>query len=145
MKHKDENDVKVEIFNSLPDVAGDIRITVFMNEQGFMQEFDALDDVCTHLVMFDDSLAVATYRIWLDADGYHIGRLAVIKAYRGQGLGRKMLQHAESHIRTLGGDTVSLHAQCRATAFYQMCGYAPYGDIDYDEGVEHVHMKKHLS
>lgn len=138
--------MKVEIFNSLPDAAKDIRITVFMKEQGFVQEFDALDDVCVHLVMFDGSLAVATCRLWMEADCcWHVGRLAVIKAYRGQGLGREMLQHAEAQIRALGGRAVSLHAQCRAKYFYQSCGYEPYGDVDYDEGVEHIHMKKHLS
>ena len=137
--------MRVEFFNSLPEAAKDIRITVFMKEQGFVQEFDALDDVCVHLVMFDGSLAVATCRIWKSEDGYCIGRLAVIKSYRGQGLGQSMLLFAEAHIRALGGRTVSLHAQCRVTSFYQRCGYEPYGDVDYDEGVEHVHMKKHLS
>ena len=39
---------------------------------------------------------------------------------------------------------ISLHAQCRAEAFYQKCGYTPYGEIDYDEGVAHIHMRKEL-
>ena len=137
--------MSVEIFDFLPAQAKQIRITVFMDEQGFVEEFDALDEICTHLVMFDRDIPVATCRTWLAKDGWHVGRLAVIKAYRGSGLGQDMLEHAERYVRELGGNSISLHAQCRAEAFYRKCGYEPYGEIDYDEGVPHVHMKKHLN
>ncbi len=136
--------MRVEYFNFLPRQAKQIRIAVFMDEQGFTDEFDALDEICTHLVMFDRDIPVATCRTWLAEDGWHVGRLAVIKYYRGRGLGQEMLVHAEKYIRNLGGDSISLHAQCRAEAFYRMCGYTPYGETDYDEGVPHVHMRKIL-
>ena len=137
--------MRVEYFDALPQEAKQIRIAVFMDEQGFRNEFDALDEICTHLVMFDGDVPVATCRIWLADDSRHVGRLAVIKPYRGRGLGQEMLQHAEAYVRALGGDSISLHAQCRAEAFYRKCGYSPYGEIDDDEGVEHVHMKKNLT
>ena len=137
--------MNVEIFDFLPAQAKQIRIAVFMDEQGFTEEFDALDEVCTHLVMFDRDIPVATCRTWLADDGWHVGRLAVIKAYRGSGLGQDMLEHAERYVRELGGNSISLHAQCRAEAFYRKCGYIAYGENDYDEGVEHVHMRKVLN
>lgn len=137
--------MRVEYFHFLPKQARQIRISVFMDEQGFTEEFDALDEICTHLVMFDRDVPVATCRIWLAEDGWHVGRLAVIKFYRGRGLGQDMLMYAERHVRGLGGASISLHAQCRAEAFYRKCGYVPYGEIDYDEGVEHVHMRKILN
>lgn len=136
--------MRIEIYDALPDQAKQIRIAVFMQEQGFTEEFDIIDEVATHFVLFDGPIPVATCRIWLDGDGYHVGRIAVIKEYRGRGIGGKILMAAEQHVRTLGGADISLHAQCRAEAFYQKCGYTPYGEIDYDEGVEHMHMKKHL-
>ena len=137
--------MRVEYFSFLPKQARQIRISVFMDEQGFTEEFDALDEICTHLVMFDRDIPVATCRIWLARDGWHMGRLAVIKFYRGRGLGQEMLERAERHVCGLGGASISLHAQCRAEAFYRKCGYIPYGEIDYDEGVEHVHMRKILN
>lgn len=134
----------IKSYASLPDSAIRIREAVFMQEQGFADEFDALDEVATHLVAFDGDTPVATCRIWLAKDGYHVGRLAVMKEMRGTGLGRLMLAEAEKHVLALGGCSVSLHAQCRAEQFYRKCGYTPYGEIDYDEGVEHVHMRKIL-
>lgn len=134
--------MRTETFYALPKAAKQIRVTVFMQEQGFTEEFDALDGIATHLVLFDEQEPVATCRIWLDEDGYHVGRLAVVKEKRGTGLGALMLAAAETHVRALGGHSISLHAQCRAEQFYRKCGYTPYGEIDYDEGVEHVHMRK---
>ena len=134
--------MRVEIFTTLPDAAKRIRVAVFMQEQGFCDEFDALDEQCVHLVAFDGDLPTATCRVWLAEDGWHVGRLAVMREYRGKGIGGLMLQHAEVHARSLGGGSISLHAQCRAEAFYRKYGYTPYGGIDYEEGVEHVHMRK---
>jgi predicted GNAT family N-acyltransferase len=134
--------MRVENFNTLPEAAKRIRVAVFMQEQGFTGEFDALDELCVHFVAFDSDLPTATCRVWLAEDGWHVGRLAVMREHRGKGLGGLMLQHAEAHVRSLGGGSLSLHAQCRAEQFYRKCGYAPYGEMDYDEGVEHVHMRK---
>ena len=137
--------MRTEIFHSLPEKARDIRICVFMEEQGFKQEFDALDEVCVHLVAFDDDTPVATCRIWEQDEVWHVGRLAVIKSHRKKGLGAQMLAAAEKYVRTLGGKTISLHAQRRAESFYRKSGYIPFGETDYDEGVEHVHMQKDLT
>lgn len=136
--------MRVEKFTFLPDQAKRVRIAVFMQEQGFLDEFDDLDEIATHFVAFDGEDAVATCRTWLSDDGYHLGRLAVLKSHRGQGLGAQMLHEAEVYVRNIGGDSISLHAQCRAEAFYRKSGYSPYGEIDYDEGVEHIHMRKIL-
>ena len=134
--------MKVEVFDYLPESAKYIREVVFMQEQGFTEEFDALDGVATHLVAFDGDAPAAVCRVWLAEDGWHVGRLAVIKEKRSTGLGSLMLAEAEKHVHALGGCSISLHAQCRAEQFYRKCGYTPYGGIDYDEGVEHVHMRK---
>ena len=134
--------MKVEVFDYLPEFAKYIREVVFMQEQGFTEEFDALDGIATHLVAFDGDAPAAVCRVWLAEDGWHVGRLAVLKEKRGTGLGSLMLAEAEKHVHKLGGCSISLHAQCRAEQFYRKCGYAPYGEIDYDEGVEHVHMRK---
>ncbi len=137
--------MKVRFFDSLPDAARQIRVTVFMNEQGFTDEFDAKDKIAMHAVMFDGEMPVATCRFWQGDDGWHVGRLAVIQAFRGRGLGQAMLDVSEAHVRSVGGHSVTLHAQVRAKEFYEKCGYRAFGEVDYDEGVEHVYMKKDLN
>ena len=48
-------------YDFLPPEALEIRIKVFVDEQGFCDEFDATDAVATHLVLFDGDSAVDTY------------------------------------------------------------------------------------
>ena len=46
-----------------------IRIQVFVEEQGFVQEIDGLDDEAWHLVIYDGAAPVATARAFLDDAG----------------------------------------------------------------------------
>lgn len=50
--------MNTKIFTSLPQDAKDIRIEVFMNEQGFENEFDEIDTISHHIVAFDGSSTV---------------------------------------------------------------------------------------
>ena len=86
--------MEIKVFSSLPKDALDLRITVFVDEQGFVDEVDEADDFATHLVMYDDEKAVATCRFFLkeDKETYMFGRLCVLKEYRGKSFGREMLK-----------------------------------------------------
>lgn len=42
-----------KIFTTLPQEAKNIRIEVFMKEQGFENEFDDIDTISHHIVVFD--------------------------------------------------------------------------------------------
>lgn len=134
----------IKKYNILPDEAKYIRETVFIKEQGFKDEFDSIDDNCIHLVMFDDDHPVATCRVFFDENkgSYILGRLAVLPQYRGRNLGADMVHDAQDVIESMGGSSLMLHAQCRAKSFYEKQGYAPFGDVDYDEDCPHIWMKK---
>ena len=78
------------IYEGIPKQAKEIRQKVFVDEQGFQNEFDDIDEAATHIVMFDeDKIPIATCRIFWDAkmNTHILGRLAVIKEYRGKNLG----------------------------------------------------------
>ena len=51
-----------KIYDQLPQEAKKIRIKVFMEEQGFKNEFDDIDEVCKHLVVFDQKKEIGTCR-----------------------------------------------------------------------------------
>ena len=55
-------------YDTLPQCAKDIRINVFINEQGFKEEFDELDGISNHLVTFDGDKPCATVRFYLYMD-----------------------------------------------------------------------------
>lgn len=138
--------MKFKIYNFLSDDAKIIRKQVFMEEQGFKNEFDDIDNISFHIVMYDENRPVATCRVYEDIlkNEYILGRLSVVKEYRGMSLGAKMIGEAERIVKEEGGTSIRLHAQCRVTPFYGQQGYKEYGVIEDDEGCPHIWMKKQL-
>ncbi len=134
----------IKTFDYLPDDAKYIREEVFMREQGFENEFDEIDGIAVHIVVYDDDAPVAVCRVFAENGEYFLGRVAILKEYRGKGLGALLLSEADKKVRELGGKSISAHSQCRAKGFYAASGYAEVGEIDYDEGCPHIMMKKYL-
>lgn len=142
--HKGQ-DMETKIFDEiLPDEAKDIRIKVFVKEQGFREEFDKTDDIATHIVMYDNDQAIATCRFYKRENDYLLGRIAVIKEYRGKHIGAKLIQSAENEIAKRGGKIIAIHSQLRAKDFYLKQGYKGNGESDFDEGCPHIWVYKNL-
>ncbi|MDE6472510.1 MAG: GNAT family N-acetyltransferase [Clostridia bacterium] len=137
--------MECKTFDYLPQEARNIRVEVFVKEQGFEYEFDSFDEKATHIIIFDNNKAVATCR-YFNQDGYYlIGRIAVIKEYRGLGLGAKLLEFAKLQIDKLGGKEIRIHAQKRVEGFYIKQGYEAFGETDFDEGCEHVWLRRSIN
>ena len=139
--------MKLKIFTSLPEAAKEIREKVFIGEQGFSVEFDDKDEEAVHLVAFDEKGApIATCRIFSEGerDCYVLGRLAVVKEYRGKKLGSVMLCEAERYVKERGGKCIVLHAQQRVAEFYKKSGFEEFGEVEYEEYCPHIRMKKYV-
>ena len=124
--------LKYKFFDYLPQEAKDIRTEVFVNEQKFENEFDDIDDIAYHLIIWEGEKAIANARLYREKDeknSYIIGRLAVLKEYRKCHIGTKLMNLLEEKVKALSGEKISLSAQCRARAFYESLGYKESGDI----------------
>ena len=95
-------------YDTLPQCAKDIRINVFIKEQGFQEEFDELDGISNHLVTFDGDKPCATVRFYEQDGIYYIGRLAVLKEYRSKHLGAKIVNEAEKIIKEKCGREIKI-------------------------------------
>ncbi len=142
-----EGIMTIKEYRYLTDEAKKIRFEVFIKEQGFTQELDEIDQRAIHLVMFDQKEAISTCRIYYNnvQDSYAVGRLAVLKQWRGKSIGARLLNAAEECIRRKGGKSIILSAQLSVFAFYEKQGYSKQGEVYYDEDCPHVWMKKLLS
>ncbi|MEE1187155.1 MAG: GNAT family N-acetyltransferase [Acutalibacteraceae bacterium] len=137
--------MKIITTNSLDDNAIFIRQKVFVEEQGFFDEFDDNDKKATHFIAFDDNgNAVGTCRVFKCDDGYMFGRLAVLKEYRKNKIGSHLMSEVEKFVLKNNGKFIKLHSQIRAVEFYKKVGYTPYGEIEPEEGYPHIWMKKML-
>ncbi len=137
--------MEIKVFDKIPNEARFIRETVFLDEQGFEKEYDENDNIAKHIVIYDESTAVATCRVYWDSEVncHHVGRIAVLKPYRGKGLGIKIVSEAEHLVKELGGKEVFISGQLRVAEFYKnKLGYTQYGDTYLEENVPHVALKK---
>ena len=136
--------VSLKIFAKRPEEAVTIHLTVFCDEQGFHNELDDIDDIATHLVVYWNDKPVGTCRVFLDPQNqrWTLGRLAILKAYRGKSLGSYLVEQAELYALKQGATSLWLHAQEQAIPFYEKCGYVPTGSFEPDEGCPHIWMTK---
>jgi len=122
-----------------------IRFAVFVHEQGVPPELeeDAQDAEALHLLALSpDGQAIGTGRL-LTADG-HIGRMAVHRDWRGQGVGSALLHTLLTEAGRAGLRTVFLNAQCTAEPFYRRFGFQPEGEVFDDAGIPHRRMVRML-
>ena len=122
-----------------------IREAVFMEEQGFHNEFDEIDETCWHLSLTVDGIPVGCARIFPDKDDlWHVGRVAILKDYRKLHLGNILMDAVAEKVAALGGRGMILSAQCQAAGFYLKNGYTVTSDIYMDEHCPHQDMMRLL-
>jgi predicted GNAT family N-acyltransferase len=128
------------------DAALALRYEVFCNEQGVSleEERDGRDGEALHLVVIDDGEVVGTCRLLLVGSEVKLGRMAVAASHRGRGLAAELLVEADVRSREVRAERIALAAQLTAQSLYERAGYAPYGDVFLDAGIEHVMMGKAL-
>jgi predicted GNAT family N-acyltransferase len=122
-----------------------IRELVFVREQGVPPalEMDDQDAHCDHALAFAaDGSAVATGRLLPDG---HIGRMAVLKEWRGRGAGALVLQALVDRARERGHASARLNAQAYATGFYRRYGFEISGPEFIEAGIAHAPMQRDLS
>jgi predicted GNAT family N-acyltransferase len=121
-----------------------VRRAVFIEEQAIPEdlEWDEFDAVCRHAIAEDASgSAVGCGRLLPDG---HIGRLAVLRDWRGRGVGAALLVHLMDLARSCGHARAILEAQTRAMPFYARHGFAAAGDEYLEAGIPHRTMTRTL-
>jgi predicted GNAT family N-acyltransferase len=114
-----------------------VRFDVFVVEQGVPEalEWDEADARSVHALAQDDAgRPIGCARLL--ADG-HVGRVAVLRAWRRRGVGTALLLRLTDAARTRGNDRVIVNAQVAAMPFYARYGFEATGDVFEEAGIDH--------
>ena len=125
-------------------VAGPIRFSIFVGEQNVPPgiELDDRDAECIHAVAYDvDGKAIGTGRLLPDGT---IGRMAVVKEWRRQGVGAEILEALVEEARKRGHASVVVSAQLQAAEFYRGHGFEAEGKVYQEAGILHQAMRRKL-
>jgi len=120
-----------------------IRYEVFVDEQNVAVhlEIDGLDGEAKHTLAFVDGVPIGTGRILNDG---HIGRVAVLKNYRGLGIGKLIMKELIKCAQDMSLEKVWLSSQWHAHSFYLDLGFDCVGEIYKEAGIDHIKMFKAL-
>ena len=122
-----------------------IRSAVFTEEQGIDPDidFDGSDPQCLHVIAKNATgSTVGTARMFDDG---HIGRMAVLQAYRRQGVGRAMMEALIAAAAKRGLQQVYLNSQVQVIDFYRALGFEKTGAPFMEAGIEHIRMQRQVS
>jgi predicted GNAT family N-acyltransferase len=124
--------------------ASRIRTTVFVDEQRVPPEIelDAMDASSVHALAYLAGRAVGTGRLLPDG---HIGRMAVLRDARAQGIGGAILERLLEEAARRGVREAVLSAQTHALPFYRRHGFAPVGAVYWEAGIPHQEMRRALN
>jgi predicted GNAT family N-acyltransferase len=118
-----------------------VRTEVFVVEQEVPEdeEWDELDETSQHVIARDaNGRPIGTGRLTPEP---RIGRMAVVRDWRGKGVGEAILRVLLENARSRHYRSIEIHAQSHAIAFYERAGFEAYGE-EFDEcGILHRHMR----
>lgn len=123
-----------------------IRREVFIEEQHVPEhlERDADDGRAIHALALWDGEPAGCGRMIAEGDHVKIGRMAVPRDRRGNGVGRRVLEFLLDSARRQGFRRAILHAQLTAEGFYLKQGFAPRGGVFEEAGIMHREMIRDL-
>ena len=106
-----------------------IRKQVFIIEQNIPEEeeWDDQDMISDHFVVYDQDQPIATARL---LQNNSVGRVAVLKAYRGQGIGRMIMLEIIRQAHQQDRKFLHLSSQVHAISFYEKLGYSKLNMVE---------------
>ena len=117
-----------------------IRRIVFVDEQNCPPELEwEYEDESVHFLATSNGTPAGAARWRKTKDGYKLERFAVLKEYRGQGIGQALVSSVLNDLPETALN-IYLHAQLDAMPLYAKFGFKSVGDQFEEAGIQHFKM-----
>ena len=122
-------------------LAVQIRTKVFVEEQNVDIDLEIEnEEESIHFLLYYRRRPVATARYRTTDKGVKLERFAMLKEYRGKGLGNDLLRFVLNEARKKGKH-IYLNSQARVTGYYEKFGFKRKGEPFYEAGIKHFLME----
>ena len=120
-----------------------IREKVFIEEQKVMPqlEWDGMDEEAIHFLVYKDEKAIGCARALVIENHMQLGRMAILKEYRGEGIGSNLIEKVITTAKLNQLSLIDISAQCHAIDFYKKFGFKVISDIYLDAEIPHRDMR----
>ena len=140
-----KNNLKVEIVKWIDSYVPltMIREKVFIEEQKVTPqlEWDGMDEEAIHFLVYKDKKAIGCARAIVIENDMQLGRMAILKEYRGEGIGNNLIEKAVITAKLNQLSSIHISAQCHAIDFYKKFGFKVISDIYLDAEIPHRDMR----
>ena len=119
-----------------------VRCIVFCGEQAvpYSIERDEFEDSAVHILGELEGEPVAAGRLRCFPEYAKLERIAVLRPYRGRGIGLELTRFLISLAQERGYSSHRMNAQVQSEAFYARLGFHATGERFLEAGIEHVLM-----
>ena len=121
-----------------------IRNRVFIEEQAVSpeEEYDEFEEESRHFLAIMNGEAAGTARWRKTEKGIKLERFAVLKEFRGKGVGRALVQAVLQDVMEMVSQPglIYLHAQVQAIPFYTKLGFEASGPEFSEADIRHRKM-----
>ncbi|WP_339021226.1 GNAT family N-acetyltransferase [Spiroplasma endosymbiont of Atherix ibis] len=131
--------------NLVFDQALEIRKKVFCEEQNYplYEEIDEYDELSFHVIGFYNNKAICCARIVKKNEEWYLGRIAVLKKFRSQGIGLQLVNYLVNFTTDkLKADKIYLNAQETAIKLYEKMGFKIVSEPFYEGTIRHFKMAR---
>lgn len=141
--------MKIKIAKTIEDIntCHKLREIIFIKEQNvpIFVEKDSKDNIAIHFLLFnDEDIPIGVGRVVADNDKAIIGRVAILKEYRGNGAGFFLMQNVIDYCKNNGFKKVVLGAQKHAINFYKKLNFEIISEKYMDANIPHFKMQLEL-
>ncbi|WP_207422678.1 GNAT family N-acetyltransferase [Desertivirga brevis] len=139
MENKEIQVIKVNSQENLETVFA-IRREVFVEEQHCPPELEwEFEEESVHFLATVSSEPAGAARWRQTEKGYKLERFAVLKEFRGMGVGQKLVEAVLTDLPS-NAEYVYLHAQVTAMGLYKKLNFVAEGDLFEEAGIQHYKM-----
>ena len=127
----------------------ELRYKILLEPLGlkFLDSFRAKEANYLHIgciEQLDDKLVGGLILAPIDNEKIRLMQVAVDTVYRGEGIGRELVQYAEKRAKEAGYTQIIMHAMLYVVGFYEKMGYHAEGDTFDEQGITFLKMVKDL-
>lgn len=101
------------------------------------QDLDELDESCIHFIYYINDKAIGTVRLIPEENYFIVSRMAVLKEYRGKGIGTELMKKCIEYGQEKKVSKLFAEALIETVDFYVNVGFKIVSDIVIIEDYEH--------
>ncbi len=127
----------------------DLRYKILLQPLGlkFLDSYREQESTFLHIGCIENSteeLIGGLILVPIDDEEIRMMQVTVDPVHQGEGIGRKLIEHAENVAKEIGYDRLVMHAMLSVVGFYEKLGFTQDGDMFEEKGINFVRMVKEL-